>query len=85
MKIGEKIEKIKRYKDISILLIKYGRSDLVQQAGLSDFAPSDGEVTSEESEKADEFATDLENLGATFIKLGQLLSTRADLFPQQYL
>ena len=35
--------------------------------------------------KAEELATDLEKLGPTFIKLGQLLSTRADLLPAPYL
>src|SRR5207249_9036308 len=35
--------------------------------------------------QAEELATDLENLGPTFVKLGQLLSTRADLLPAPYL
>src|SRR5207245_1191929 len=33
----------------------------------------------------EEVANDLEKLGATFIKLGQLLSTRGDLLPEPYL
>ncbi len=33
---------------------------------------------------ADEFARDVESLGPTFIKLGQLLSTRAELLPPTY-
>ena len=35
--------------------------------------------------KAEELASDLEKLGPTFIKLGQLLSTRGDLLPEPYL
>ena len=35
--------------------------------------------------EAKELAADLEKLGPTFIKLGQLLSTRADLLPVPYL
>ncbi|HEX8097825.1 MAG TPA: AarF/UbiB family protein, partial [Pyrinomonadaceae bacterium] len=35
--------------------------------------------------KADELASDLEKMGPTFIKMGQLLSTRADLLPPAYL
>src|SRR5262245_6228092 len=31
------------------------------------------------------FVSDLERLGPTFVKLGQLLSTRADLLPEPYL
>ena len=36
-------------------------------------------------ERAIELADDLERLGPTFVKLGQLLSTRADLLPPDYL
>jgi predicted unusual protein kinase regulating ubiquinone biosynthesis (AarF/ABC1/UbiB family) len=38
-----------------------------------------------EQPKAEELADDLERLGPTFIKLGQLLSTRADLLPAPYI
>jgi len=34
---------------------------------------------------AEQLATDLEKLGPTFVKLGQLLSTRPDLLPEPYL
>jgi predicted unusual protein kinase regulating ubiquinone biosynthesis (AarF/ABC1/UbiB family) len=68
-----------------MLLIKYGRSDLISQAGLEDSVELD-EITAEAtSASAEELATDLEKLGPTFIKLGQLLSTRADLLPKPYL
>jgi ubiquinone biosynthesis protein len=48
----------------------------VAKYGRSDFA---------DDAAAEEFASDLESLGPTFIKLGQLLSTRADLLPPAYL
>jgi predicted unusual protein kinase regulating ubiquinone biosynthesis (AarF/ABC1/UbiB family) len=38
-----------------------------------------------EPSAADALARDLESLGPTFVKLGQLLSTRADLLPPAYL
>src|SRR5689334_9090707 len=84
MSVLLKPDRLKRYKDVALLLIKYGRSDLVTQAGLA------GSVLAEEMEtsataSADELAKDLEKLGPTFIKLGQLLSTRADLLPEPYL
>ncbi len=85
MKLLNKVENLKRYKDIAVLLAKYGRSDLVKQAGMNDILAEEQEISAEESAKADEFATDLENLGSTYIKLGQLLSTRADIFPEEYL
>ena len=79
------IEHLKRYKDVAWLLVKYGRSDLVKQAGLHDALESEEEISEDEKRDAGELATDLENLGGTYIKLGQLLSTRADILPPAYL
>jgi Predicted unusual protein kinase len=57
---------------------------LISQAGLEDSVlPEEMVISSAAS--AEELATDLEKLGPTFIKLGQLLSTRADLLPTPYL
>lgn len=76
--------RLKRYKDVALLLIKYGRSDLISKAGLEDSVlPEELEV--EATATAEDLAKDLEALGPTFIKLGQLLSTRADLLPTPYL
>ncbi|HEV7683784.1 MAG TPA: AarF/UbiB family protein [Pyrinomonadaceae bacterium] len=83
--VSLKPERLKRYKDVALLLMKYGRSDLVKQAGLEDHVELDAEALAETSPKAEELAADLEKLGPTFIKLGQLLSTRADLLPSPYL
>jgi predicted unusual protein kinase regulating ubiquinone biosynthesis (AarF/ABC1/UbiB family) len=68
-----------------MLLVKYGRSDLVKQAGLEDSLELDETALAETAPEAAELAADLEKLGPTFIKLGQLLSTRADLLPAPYL
>jgi len=84
MGISLKPERLKRYKDVAKLLIKYGRSDLISQAGLEDSVLPEDMVASSTA-SAEELADDLENLGPTFIKLGQLLSTRADLLPTPYL
>src|SRR5947209_6420593 len=85
MALSLKTERLKRYKDIVALLVKYGRSDLVNQ---SDITPAEGlshEQIATADEKAYQLASDLEALGPTFIKLGQLLSTRGDLLPEPYL
>src|SRR4029078_11045991 len=83
--VSFKPERLKRYKGVTLLLVKYGRSDLVKQSGLSDHVDLDDTASLESAPKAEELAADLERLGPTFIKLGQLLSTRADLLPPPYL
>jgi len=68
-----------------MLLIKYGRSDLISAAGLEGSVLPDEIAAESETAPAEDLAKDLEKLGPTFIKLGQLLSTRADLLPGPYL
>jgi ubiquinone biosynthesis protein len=82
---------LRRYGELARLLRKYGRSDLVTEAGLPTELDDrdDGAATGQEEQavpaEATELAADLERLGPTYIKLGQLLSTRADLLPPPYL
>ncbi len=85
MVVSLKPERLKRYKDVAMLLIKYGRSDLISAAGLEGSVLPDEIAAETETAPAEELARDLEKLGPTFIKLGQLLSTRADLMPGPYL
>jgi ubiquinone biosynthesis protein len=86
MVVSLKPERLKRYKDVAKLLIKYGRSDLLSPAGLENSVlPEEIAVETGTIAPAEELAKDLEKLGPTFIKLGQLLSTRADLLPAPYL
>ena len=86
MTLSLKPESLKRYKDVVALLIKYGRSDLVKQANLAKTGGHQNNgLATVTPPKAKEFADDLEKLGPTFIKLGQLLSTRGDLLPEPYL
>src|SRR5215203_1700307 len=85
MVVSLKPERLKRYKDVAMLLIKYGRSDLISVAGLEGSLLPDEIIAESEAAPAEELAQDLERLGPTFIKLGQLLSTRADLLPGPYL
>jgi len=84
MIIPLKTEHLKRYKDIAKLLIKYGRADLAQVVA-DPTLPSDQAGAEIASGKPEELARDLEAMGPTFIKLGQLLSTRSDLLPAPYL
>ena len=85
MGISLKPKHLKRYQQIAWLLVKYGRSDLVKETGLSETLEAEQRVSPEEAAKAEELAADLEKLGPTFVKLGQLLSTRVELMPRAYL
>ena len=85
MGISLKPEYLKRYKDITWLFMKYGRSDLVKQAGLENALDEESDVVQVAAPEAEELSKDLEKMGPTFVKLAQLLSTRADLLPAAYL
>ncbi len=76
---------LNRYRQIAWLMVKHGRSDLVKESGLEDTLEAEQRVTPAEAAKASELADDLEKLGPTFVKLGQLLSTRVELMPKAYI
>jgi predicted unusual protein kinase regulating ubiquinone biosynthesis (AarF/ABC1/UbiB family) len=71
-----------RYRDVARLLVRYGRSDLVRDLSVDGLTDTDLEVPL--CEDAEQLAADLEAMGPTFVKLGQLLSTRVDLLPTPY-
>ncbi len=70
-----------RYREIAALLAKHGRGDLVRSTGLEQYADLDD---APDTSQADALATDLERMGPTFVKLGQLLSSRPDLVRPDY-
>jgi predicted unusual protein kinase regulating ubiquinone biosynthesis (AarF/ABC1/UbiB family) len=88
---------LKRYRQIAALLWKYGRSDLASQMsaeegfGADEHASADGQPVAESTPpKADQaspehLADDLEAMGPTYVKLGQVLAGRPDLLPAEYL
>ena len=70
----ELAQRLSRYTEFAKFVAKYGRSNVVADAGDDRHAAAD----------AEELACDVERLGPTFVKLGQLLSTRADLLAPAY-
>lgn len=76
-------QKVGRYAALARLLARHGRSDLIAGVGLDEFSFDEDPPMGDEA-KATAFARDLEELGPTYIKLGQLLSTRFDLLPPAY-
>ena len=83
MGISLKPEHLKRYKDIALLIARYGRPGLIKEAGLDDVI-EEGARDPELARTGEALAADLERLGPTFIKLGQVLSVRPDLLPAEY-
>jgi len=88
---------LKRYRQIAALLWKYGRSDLARQItegegfGLTEDPPADGTMPSDRTPPTaneatpEHLADDLEAMGPTYVKLGQVLAGRPDLLPDAYL
>ena len=73
----------KRYRQIAMLLLRHGRGDLVRSAGMD--AVLDEETSEGDPGAAARLADDLEAMGPTFIKLGQLMSSRVDLLSPPYI
>lgn len=81
MALSLNVHHLARYKEIGALLVKHGRA-----SGVRDFDPNDPDLEGAATEDdARQLADKLEEMGPTFIKLGQLLSTRSDLLPPVYL
>jgi ubiquinone biosynthesis protein len=83
---------IERYVEILTVLFKYGFGDLISSLKIEQYIDLGRRVFSgKEREKLDSLSRPerlrmaLEELGPTFIKLGQVLSARADLLPNEFI
>jgi len=83
MSISLKPSHLATYKDVAMLFIKHGRNAKIESEKLSDKFGIDEQI--EPSDNAEAFVEDLKRLGSTFIKIGQLLSTRTDLLPASWI
>jgi len=84
MKRSLKLRHFKRYKDIGLLALRYADSDTVHDIGVDDVLKAD-ELPNGDPSTPNEFVNELERMGPTFVKLGQVLSSRVDLLPERYI
>jgi len=82
---------VKRYNAIVHVLIRHGFGYLVDRFGHRPFYSIRGKITGPVAERlrllseAERLRLAFEELGPTFIKFGQILSTRHDLLPEEYI
>ncbi|MFW5979746.1 MAG: ABC1 kinase family protein [Halanaerobiales bacterium] len=89
IKIRQRYRHIKRYRQIAQVLLKHGLGFIIDWLDLGKYLPF-----SKRLQKSDEIDRKtiavrirlvLQELGPTYIKLGQLISTRADILPPNYI
>jgi ubiquinone biosynthesis protein len=86
--IGRTYRNLNRYSQILGILFKYGFGDLVETLKIDQYLEIGLQMISrkkrdrvEKSTRAERIRMAFEELGPTYIKLGQILSTRPDLVP----
>ncbi|MFZ0242085.1 MAG: AarF/ABC1/UbiB kinase family protein [Desulfobacterales bacterium] len=90
--IGRTYRNVNRYRQILAVLLKYGFGDLVDLLKLDRYVAAGLKLISrkqpirvEKLTRPQGLRMALEELGPTYIKLGQILSTRPDLIPVDFL
>jgi ubiquinone biosynthesis protein len=91
LQLNRNIRSIKRYRQIVRVLFKYGFDNLLAYLSLTEVVTRWRRMLRRETSvlaelsQAERMRMALEELGPTFIKLGQFLSTRADILPPNYI
>ncbi|TVZ28338.1 putative unusual protein kinase regulating ubiquinone biosynthesis (AarF/ABC1/UbiB family) [Gillisia sp. Hel_I_86] len=80
-------ENLQRYQKFMVFMLKYWNSDLFTKTASTALNDDDQDenLSAVYDQSPEELVEDLKNMGPTYIKLGQLLSTRPDLLPDPYL
>lgn len=86
------VRDLPRVRDIISILVRHGMGNLVQRLGLAKGIEKAGDLlhipVTHDAEEVDpqvRMRRVLEELGPTFIKLGQVLATRVDMFPPEWI
>jgi ubiquinone biosynthesis protein len=85
--IREAFQDLNRLRQIAVVAGRYGFADLLERTGLKKQALGDAKLEEKDrtSTVARRFRLLLTDLGPTFVKLGQVLSTRGDLLPADFI
>jgi ubiquinone biosynthesis protein len=76
------------YRDLLVLFTKYGRKDFHLSLSPNDMVVDDeasSEMEPDVARRAEAFARALKGMGPTYVKFGQILSTRPDIVPPEYI
>jgi ubiquinone biosynthesis protein len=76
---------LERYAEVAEILARHGFGSLVSRLGLGRLHLGSGNGQPENVTNPERLRRALEELGPTFIKLGQVLSTRPDILPPDFL
>jgi ubiquinone biosynthesis protein len=83
---------LRRLNELSGILLKYGFADMIRRLGLSGSFEQAGKLMRQSVDRdmlhmqpGERLRHALEEMGPTFVKLGQILATRVDLFPMEWI
>jgi len=88
---GRRVRNLRRYREVLQVFLRHGFDNAIQQLGLGPLVALPRRILGARREEvplptaAEHFRLALEELGPTFVKLGQVLSTRPDLLPPEFI
>src|SRR5580700_9325121 len=88
LQLGQAVKNVQRLRQVISVFSKYGFVDVVDRMRLGKFLPRRLAAFAESQadlSPALRMRLAFEELGPTFVKLGQLLSTRSDVLPEAFI